>query len=328
MNPGNTTRIWDAVSATDPKHTKKVSVGARKFTAIDAHYQVHRATQLFGPLGIGWGWTTKFTHIGSKPSAIMAEVSLWYCDPAVEGSDCSSPVLGTGCSKYFDSKERFDPDAPKKAETDALTKALSRLGFNADVFLGQFDDNKYVREMEALHSKASPQIVSVAPQANDGQRQAPAPQAPPQPPQASPQRAPERSHHQRDNGYTVVSDEAVAKAALEPVAYSTGEPRWFADEIKFGKFKGRAWSEMVKGERGGQRHSWLCFMACDYDPYHGANGEETPEKYRFWNEVRVASAQSCLRWFDQHEAAQAAPAPAGGEEYGNPWDGDDNESPF
>jgi hypothetical protein len=27
--------------------------------------------------------------------------------------------------------------------TDGLTKALSHLGFNADVFLGEFDGNKY-----------------------------------------------------------------------------------------------------------------------------------------------------------------------------------------
>ena len=35
----------------------------------------------------------------------------------------------------------------KKCSTDALTKGLSALGFNADVFLGKFDDNKYVAKM-------------------------------------------------------------------------------------------------------------------------------------------------------------------------------------
>jgi hypothetical protein len=41
-----------------------------------------------------------------------------------------------------------DTDAYKKASTDGLTKALSHLGFNADVFLGQFDDNKYVEGLK------------------------------------------------------------------------------------------------------------------------------------------------------------------------------------
>jgi len=36
----------------------------------------------------------------------------------------------------------------KKATTDGITKCLSMLGFNADVFLGKFDDNKYVQELK------------------------------------------------------------------------------------------------------------------------------------------------------------------------------------
>ena len=39
---------------------------------------------------------------------------------------------------------RVDDDCIKKVATDALTKGLSKLGFNADVFMGRFDDNKYV----------------------------------------------------------------------------------------------------------------------------------------------------------------------------------------
>jgi hypothetical protein len=39
-------------------------------------------------------------------------------------------------------------DWSKKVATDALTKGLSLLGFNADVFLGKFEDNKYVQELK------------------------------------------------------------------------------------------------------------------------------------------------------------------------------------
>ena len=46
---------------------------------------------------------------------------------------------------YIDSaKNKPDTDCMKKATTDGLTKCLTYLGFNADVFLGKFDDNKYV----------------------------------------------------------------------------------------------------------------------------------------------------------------------------------------
>ena len=44
----------------------------------------------------------------------------------------------------------YDPskDCVKKLQTECISKALSRLGFNSDVFEGKFDDNKYVEERE------------------------------------------------------------------------------------------------------------------------------------------------------------------------------------
>jgi hypothetical protein len=39
-----------------------------------------------------------------------------------------------------------DDEWTKKTFTNALTKALSYVGFNADVFMGKFDDNRYVAE--------------------------------------------------------------------------------------------------------------------------------------------------------------------------------------
>ena len=35
----------------------------------------------------------------------------------------------------------------KKLETNTISKALSRLGFGADVFLGKFDDSRYIQEL-------------------------------------------------------------------------------------------------------------------------------------------------------------------------------------
>ena len=45
-------------------------------------------------------------------------------------------------------KQKPDTDCMKKATTDGITKGLTYFGFNADVFLGKFDDNKYVAELE------------------------------------------------------------------------------------------------------------------------------------------------------------------------------------
>tara|TARA_R110002020_G_scaffold250031_1_gene464153 strand:- start:6 stop:818 length:813 start_codon:yes stop_codon:yes gene_type:complete len=128
--------IWDKVCKTDPRHTKKVSQRGG-FTAIDAHYQVQMATQEFGAVGTGWGYDCEYEfHDG----AVICLLVFWY---STDGKQSRfGPIAG--CSDF--NTKRLDTDAPKKAMTDALTKALSHLGFNADVFLGKFDDNKYVAE--------------------------------------------------------------------------------------------------------------------------------------------------------------------------------------
>ena len=140
-------RIWKEVRVTDPAHTKGVTRG-RKFTAIDAMYQVQRATEVFGPVGIGWGYDVDYCfHIENLPAPmvphVVANVTVWHGDRA----NRFGPVMAIHplVAKYS-SGAQFDDDAPKKALTDALTKALSHLGFSADVFLGKYDDNKYVEK--------------------------------------------------------------------------------------------------------------------------------------------------------------------------------------
>ena len=56
----------------------------------------------------------------------------------------------------FKKNGNLDDEAPKKAMTDAMTKAFSHLGMSADVFLGKFDDSKYVQEVKKEFSK--PQV--------------------------------------------------------------------------------------------------------------------------------------------------------------------------
>ena len=148
-------RIWDAVEMTDPKYTKAVSFG-RKFTSIDAMYQVKRATEQFGPIGDGWGFKSHLEFVmtsDGERSETMAVVSLtiWYKDPKQAELMEYGPVYGMN-PVYAPTKAgpKMDEDAPKKALTDALTKALSYLGFSADVFLGKFDDNKYVQQAERI----------------------------------------------------------------------------------------------------------------------------------------------------------------------------------
>lgn len=137
--PSANLAIWEAVSKTDPAHTKRVNQRGG-FTAISAHYQVMSATAQFGPIGKGWGYENGEPIW--KDNLVFVPVTLWHG----ERSNTFGPVFGG--AEWKSAKGHLDSDAPKKAATDGLTKALSQLGFNADVFLGRFDDNKYVQQME------------------------------------------------------------------------------------------------------------------------------------------------------------------------------------
>lgn len=134
-----TMKLWDAVQKTNPANTKHVAQRGG-FTSINATSQVMEATRQFGPIGVGWG------YIAGDPifhdTLMFVPVTLWHGNRA----NTFGPMLG--CEEWKSDKGRIDSDVGKKATTDAVTKLLSQLGFNADVFLGMFDDQKYVEQVK------------------------------------------------------------------------------------------------------------------------------------------------------------------------------------
>lgn len=150
--------IWNQVATTDPKHTKEVSQRGG-FTSIDAMYNIQRATEVFGPVGRGWGYRTKNQTllVGKDKDQALAIVDLavWHADPLDPDKIYNfGPIRATNV--LIDAKGRIDEDAFKKAMTDALTKGLSHLGFSADVFLGKFDDDRYVSAQRRKFAEGRP----------------------------------------------------------------------------------------------------------------------------------------------------------------------------
>lgn len=133
-------KFWDSVEKSDPKYVKEVSLG-RTFSAIDPMYQIKNATSHMGICGEGWGFEvveTLFLPI----DCVAVRIRLWK-----EKKEQFVEQWGQ-CKLYTDkNKTKPDNDCMKKATTDGLTKCLSLLGFNADVFLNKFSDNKYVEEL-------------------------------------------------------------------------------------------------------------------------------------------------------------------------------------
>lgn len=164
--------LWKGVMRTNPRYTKDMGDLGFGGTAINAEYMIMRATEKFGPVGIGWGWQiledkmiegaplTEKIYEGTKfvgkrilrdaDGSLMFElnhyirIGLWYIKDGKKGiveNFGSTPYRQTTKNGIF-----CDSEVHKKSLTDAIKKCLSGLGFCADVWLGLYDDAAYKAE--------------------------------------------------------------------------------------------------------------------------------------------------------------------------------------
>ncbi len=155
----NNLELWSAVETTDIDATKPFNRGGGfRGTAVNATYLARRATEQFGPMGIGWGLEILDESImegiplddkGVREKIHKVRVKLWYKLSSERGRE-RGEVIQFGQTTFV-GRNKFglftDEEAPKKSLTDAMSKCLSLLGFSADVYLGRFDDNKYVAQL-------------------------------------------------------------------------------------------------------------------------------------------------------------------------------------
>lgn len=152
--------LWNSVEKTPIEQTKAITGKSYQGTSPKPHYLVHKATETFGPCGIGWGFRILDERIeeganGDKMS--LAHVLVWYKWNGETGE--VGHIGGTQFSGQRKNGTYFtDEDAPKKSVTDALIKALSMIGFAGDIFMGRYDDSKYTQDLrdEAKADAAKP----------------------------------------------------------------------------------------------------------------------------------------------------------------------------
>jgi hypothetical protein len=151
-------RVWKVLSKTDPTQTKGFKrAGGFSGTAIKPMWVWKRLTELFGPVGEGWGMNEPSFQIvqgENKEVLVYCTVSGWYCEDearkTVVGVGGDKVVTHIKANEQYNRPERWenDDEAFKKAYTDALMNAFKFVGVAADVHMGLFDDNKYVTQVQ------------------------------------------------------------------------------------------------------------------------------------------------------------------------------------
>ena len=164
-------KLWNSVEKTNPAYTKNANVGGNKITSISPQYQIKNVTEEFGSYGKTWG----FKNIEFDYSLVNTPVTVPLTEgkyPSIKTVGSKDTIMGlvvlkatffypngefpiVNSAKLFTDKNmsKIDDDFAKKLETDTLTKAISKIGFNADIFMGKFDDVRYVNDLRVEFNK-------------------------------------------------------------------------------------------------------------------------------------------------------------------------------
>lgn len=172
LGDANNLNIWKRVQRTDPRFTKPLEGMGFIGTSINSTYMFMRATEIFGPVGEGWGYevleekfidgkplvepvldernkqvATRFLRDGD--GALFCEqnhsikIRFWYIIECETRGEFES--YGATPYRYQTNYGiRVDGEVIKKSLTDAIKKALSMLGFSSDVFMGMHDNPEYL----------------------------------------------------------------------------------------------------------------------------------------------------------------------------------------
>lgn len=164
--------IWKRVQRTDARFTKPLEGMGFSGTSINSTYMFMRATEIFGPIGEGWGYEViEEKFIDGKPlvEPVLDERNKQVATKFLRDSDGSlfceqnhslkikfwynterglrGEFESYGATPYRYQTNygiKVDGEVIKKSLTDAIKKALSMLGFSSDVFMGMHDNPEYV----------------------------------------------------------------------------------------------------------------------------------------------------------------------------------------
>ena len=147
--PDDNLKLWNDHEET-PADMVKWAKERGGYAAIDAYYRIKQVTGEWGPMGILWGlreceWDQIIGEVTERDYKTKEVISS---GPGVVGIVLRANFFyPDGCFPIaVDEAYRPSGDTYKKLTTGAITKALSYLGFSADVFMGKFADEKKLRD--------------------------------------------------------------------------------------------------------------------------------------------------------------------------------------
>jgi hypothetical protein len=151
--------LWDKLQYTEKNFTKPVEGKGRPMTDINPTWRMKRMTEMFGPVGLGWGWTIEdrwIEEVGPKKYAYI-QLTLWYSlDGGVTRLIAGPHIGGTDMGQGKD-------EAYKQSVTDAFGKCASMIGVSADIYMGKWDDSKYQNEASAaVEAQRNPDLQAPA----------------------------------------------------------------------------------------------------------------------------------------------------------------------
>ncbi len=144
-------KLWKSVEVTPSSWLKNATINGNKIKAVNPQKQLKQATEAFGSYGSSWGLKDcKRTIIDfeEKIKLLFLECTFFYPEGEFQISNMQKLCYTSSKGRYI-----VDDEAPKKLETNTISKALSKLGFASDVFEGRFDVQGYSKFADYAEGK-------------------------------------------------------------------------------------------------------------------------------------------------------------------------------
>lgn len=148
-------KIWNDVKQAPQQFLKKIDFGYLKGkTDINPQWRLMAMTQAFGAVGHGWNYriVKLWSETGSDGQVMaFAEVAV-KTKLNGEWGDEFSGIGGSTIVELAKGNLKSNDEGYKMAVTDALSVAFKAVGVAADIYLGNYDGSKYLRDLSEAYT--------------------------------------------------------------------------------------------------------------------------------------------------------------------------------